>query len=218
MSNARSTWQEQDKKDVESFFGHYGWKDIYSRWQRRIDDFATPTAPIFLELTLHDSGRLHPRDIELAWWPRAELEARHYECQQHFKDHPGTYGPTHELAYQGRKGELDTLRLLWKQRHNPEQVAAILISASLFSRVSGRSRRRPEGWPNANCLYALERFIRDQPGSEGIYWHHANSQVLPYENRDCDYRIPSLLGLVRFLAEEHAALLHQYAPVALHFA
>lgn len=214
---AMSTWQAQFRKEAEAFMGNYDWSDIYLMWQRRIQEFAAPVTPLFLEIALFDSGRPRNDNLDLTWWPRVDIEAKRNECEEHFKRFPGTCGPAHETTYQGRKGELDTLNFLWAARHDTEQVAAVLISASLFTRFSGRGRWNPNGWPNANCVDPVAEIARNQWKSEPGFWHHANSQVLPFRSEDFDYGISDLRGLIRYLAEEHAALLHQFAPVALHF-
>lgn len=52
-------------------------------------------------------------------------------------------------------------------------------------------------------------------GSEG--WHHACTQVLPYMSDDYCYGLETLHALIRYLAEEHAAVLHQYTPTEVVF-
>ena len=212
------TWQQQDKKAIATFLNGLGWKDVYTIWRRRISDFVAPTTPLFLEVLLHDPGNPHRDGVELAWWPRNELNALRLKCQQHFDDYPGTLGPTHPNASQDRKGELQTLEFLWEHKDEPEQVAAVLLSASIFSRLYGRKGRHPEKWPLFVCVEALSDMINERWRAESGYWHHASTFVLPYSNYDYVYQLDSLRSFVTYLAEEHAALLHQFAPVVVRFA
>ncbi|WP_125862951.1 hypothetical protein [Pseudomonas defluvii] len=216
MTEPRSSWQKQTSKAISNFMDGYDWCRIYGAWKRRIDDFVTPIHPVFQEVHLHDPGNTQRDQVELAWWSRRQLNEIRRDCQQHFDELPGSYGSTHPQTYLGRKGELQTLELLFKYRDDLEQVAAVLISASIFSRLGGRAGY-PKKWPGYLCVKTLHDLINDRWMSGSGYWHHANTTVLPYTNYDDVHRIDDLKSLICYLAEEHAALLHQFTPVAVRF-
>ncbi len=211
------SWQQQHEKAIANFLNGLGWKDVYRIWQHRISDFVTPITPVFLEVHLHDPSNPHRDGVELAWWPRIDVNALRQKCQQHFDRLPGTYGLTHPEAYQGRKGELQTLEFLWEHRKEPEEVAAVLLSASLFSRLNNRRGYYPEKWPKAFCIRELANLAAQRWQAGAGRWHHANTDVLPYTSEDFVYQLDDINSFVRYLAEEHAALLHQFAPVAVLF-
>jgi hypothetical protein len=216
MVETNSAWQKHDRKMITAFMQKNDWKHIYWIWKKRLSDFATPINPLFHEAAIHDPGDPQRCGLEFAWWPRNELDKRQHDSQKHFNLRPGTYGPTHPFAYQGNKGELHTLELLWGYREAPEQLSAVLISASIFSRLSSRTAY-PEKWPAFVCVEALTHLVNDQWRSESDYWHHANTTVLPYTSSDSVYQLGDLRSFITFLADEHAALLHQFAPVAVRF-
>lgn len=211
------SWQQKSEKAIADFLSNSGWEDVYGIWKRRISDFATPISPVFLEVSLYDPGNPRREEVELAWWPRGQLNQLRHKCQQHFDNYPGTLGPTHPTTFEGRKGELQTLEFLWEHKDEPEQVAAVLLSASIFSRLYGRNGGRPEKWPLFVCVEALSDIINERWRAESGYWHHASTCVLPYSSYDYVYQLDSLRSFVTYLAEEHAALLHQFAPVVVRF-
>lgn len=212
-----SSWQQQNEKAIANFLNGLGWKDVYRIWQNRISDFVTPITPLFLEVPLHDAGDPHRDGVELAWWSRNKVNALRQKCQQHFDQYPGTRGWTHPDAYQGRKGELQTLEFLWKHRNELEEVAAVLLSASLFSRLNNRRGYYPEKWPKFFCIRRLADLVAERWQTGSSSWHHASTEVLPYTSEDFIYQLDDIYSFVRYLAEEHAALLHQFVPVAVTF-
>ncbi|SEM47962.1 hypothetical protein SAMN05518845_12732 [Variovorax sp. YR750] len=118
-----------------------------------------------------------------------------------------------------RRGELDTLTHLWTVKDAPDKVAAVLISASLFSRFESRRALKPERWPHWLSVESLQEWAYAcwrEPGTQWG-WHYACTSVLPYESPDYIYTIDSMAALARYIAEEHAALLLQYRPVIINY-
>ncbi|MEW6230475.1 MAG: hypothetical protein AB1700_20715, partial [Bacillota bacterium] len=140
--------------------------------------------------------------------------------QRHLDRFPGTYGPIHPSAYYTRKGELETLNYLWEHREDTEKVAAILIAASLFSRLgSSRGRYPRDEWPPYHCVGVLSQWAYERwlgTGSASA-WSRSCTEVLPAANEDYVYKLDSMLAIVRYLAEEHVLVLSKYKPVSIVF-
>jgi hypothetical protein len=137
--------------------------------------------------------------------------------QDHLNKHPGTVGPVHPGYYHTRSGELETVRMLWKGRSDNHKVCAILISASLFSRMhSSRGIYPRDSWPPYGCVSVLDQWANDASDSV-TGWHHACTQVIPEELPDYDSKIETLGELVNYLAEEHAAAISKYTAVTVEF-
>jgi hypothetical protein len=137
--------------------------------------------------------------------------------QDHLNKHPGTVGPVHPDSFHTRRGELETIRMLWEGQGNSHEVCAILISASLFSRMhSSRGIYPRDSWPPYTCVSALDQWANDASGGVTA-WHHACTQVIPEQLPDHDYKIETLGELVDYLAEEHAAIISRYTAVIVDF-
>ena len=107
--------------------------------------------------------------------------------------------------------------MLWESQGDNSRVCAVLVSASLFSRMhSSRGIYPRDNWPPYTCVSALDQWARDA-SDRTIDWHHACTQVLPEELPDHDSRIETLGELVKFLAEEHAAVISEYTAVVVDF-
>ncbi|MEW6726850.1 MAG: hypothetical protein AB1327_07820 [Bacillota bacterium] len=129
--------------------------------------------------------------------------------------------------FQLNRGQLITVGYLWRHRESIEKVAAILIAASLFSRLHSSRVPYPREWPTysgVNELYnwAIAKWV---PRNEGDVWHYSNTYVLPpaplWCDGSCSYSnesvIDNLPDFVRHLADEHARVLNKYRPIAVHF-
>jgi len=202
--------------DIEEFLAGYSWEQIYRIWNSRLDDFGVTADPLFKVVELHVPAQADYRQPDVVWCPRKTFNEQIRKYQEHFDSCPNTQGPTHEATTLSQ-GEFQTLKLLHKHKNSSHKVAGIFICASLFSRLESRRRDYPETWPKAYCVKALldAAYAVWRDGSEG--WHHACTQVLPYMSADYYYGFETLDALIRYLAEEHAAVLHQYTPVEVVF-
>jgi hypothetical protein len=207
---------QQLDRDIEAFMAGYSWEQIYRLWSSRLDDFGVTADPLFKVVELHVPSQADYRQPDIVWCPRKSFTEEIRKYQDHFDHCPKSQGPTH-AATTASQGEFQTLKLLHKHRNNPHKVAAIFICASLFTRVESPRRNYPETWPKAPCVKALldAAYAVWREGSEG--WHHACTQVLPYMSDDYCYGLESLHALIRYLAEEHAAVLLNYTPTELVF-
>lgn len=207
----------QPEARIAKFLDGYEWEQIYNLWRRNIQHFTVPLTPLFETVEIHLHGRSVAREPDLVWWSRARFATELQRYQNHFENYPNSLGPTHPDVVSATKGEMQTLRLLHKFDGFSEKQAAVLISASLFSRIAGRQPNYPETWPPAMCVEALDAQVRTLWCDNGDYWHHLSSSAIPVGIDDFDYRIERLPTLIRYLAEEHAALLHQWAPTLVNY-
>ena len=173
---------------------------------------------LFVDVSVHDPANPTGRTSELSWWPAQGIKEQQEYVQQHFLEWPGTRGPIH-IGNQ-RKGELETLGHLYEFKSDADSVAAILIAASLFARLRSSRRNFPaDQWPPFSCVEAVEVMAYHQWQGEQyrIPWADTCTVVLPYNSRDWDYKITDVNALVRYLADEHAAVFSQYRPVVVNF-
>ena len=197
---------------IQEFLDGWSWERVVSSWLSRISESPVSLEPLFTRIEVHDPAALEGRDHELSWWPASSVPEMYLRLQDHLNKHPGTIGPVHPDSFHTRRGELETIRMLWEGQGNSHEVCAILISASLFSRMhSSRGIYPRDSWPPYTCVSALDQWANDASGGVTA-WHHACTQVIPEQLPDFDYKIETLGELVDYLAEEHAAIISGSLP------
>jgi len=209
--------EEKRQARLDEYLKGTDWSHIYIQWKRIIENFGIDVEPVFLDIEIKDEPS-HGRDPELSWWPKNKLAVTKERLLDHLKSYPGTRGPIH--LYEFNQGELETLEYLWEVKDDPERVCALLICASLFSRMrSGRGHYPSGDWPPFMVIKELYQWAEDKWKSDETYgsWNHACTDVIPAYNCDEDYKIERVDALVRFLAEEHCKLLCYFQPVRIVF-
>jgi hypothetical protein len=210
-------WVRQQETLVQEFVDGWSWERVVSSWLSRMSELSVSLDPLFTRIKIHDPAAPIGRDHNLSWWPAASVPKMYRQLQGHMNEFPGTVGPVHPNYYHIRSGELETVRMLWESQGDNSRVCAILISASLFSRLhSSRGVYPRDNWPPYACVSALDQWAYDASGSV-TGWHHACTQVLPEELSDYDSDIRTLGELVRYLAEEHAVILANHTAVVVEF-
>ena len=209
--------EQRQLRELEEFRRGWDWQSVFFRWKARLENFALDPLNLFVEVSVHDPANPIGREPELSWWPSQRIKEQQEYVQQHFLEWPGTRGPIH--IDNQRKGELETLSHLYEFKGNPQSVAAILIAASLFARLRSTRRSFPaDQWPPLRCVEGLETMAYHQwQGAFRIPWADTCTVVLPYCSHDLTYKIADLHAMVRYLAEEHAAVFSQYRPVIVNF-
>jgi len=140
------------------------------------------------------------------------------DFQKHLDRFPGTNGPVN--PYNNRQGELDTLSYLWAHKDNIERIAAILINASLFTRLhSSRNHYPTDYWPSHNCVNELANWAYRvwNDNNHFFSWQHYHTEVLPYMNWDYEFKLNDMNALVCYLADEHALVFLNHRPVSIVF-
>ncbi|MBS0430485.1 MAG: hypothetical protein JSR41_24630 [Proteobacteria bacterium] len=219
LRSSVDTWKRRAEAEAAKFSDGWDWKRVLLHWRERLDDFGLNPHPIFTEIEVYDSANPVGRESKLTWWPKHEVDARRRELLNHFERLPGTVGPVHPYT-QLRQGVLDTLVHLWACREEPDKVAGVLISGSLFARIEGRGGRVEDGyWPRAYCVRQLQSWAYDAWRGERSHlgWHFACTKVLPSSNHDYVYKLDTMAALVRYVAEEHVQVLSTQCPIAIHY-
>ena len=170
---------------------------------------------MFREIWVHDPAYPTQRDPHPTWCPCGEIVDYQLSLQRHYDRHPGTVGSLSH--YITRSCEKDTLHYLWTYRDEPEAIAAILISGSLFSRLGSTRGRYSENWPSRYGVKALASLALSQWDQVRFPWHYSCTEVLPESNSDFYYKIEDISALVRFLAEEHVLNFINYSCVFINF-
>jgi hypothetical protein len=199
--------------EVQQLISGWDWDRVFFIWASNLSRFGCGISPLFHSISVHDPSHPQGRPAMLAWWKKDEIQAETIGLQRHLDFYPGTRA----LAHPSRRGEQDTVEFLWQYKDEPEVVAAILIAGSLFARLqSNRARYPVEDWPSFRAVSFLEKLAYARWGrAQG--WHYACTDVIPIYTDDSAYRIDDLYGLVRYLAEEHAALLSTFTPIVVNF-
>lgn len=237
-------WERKRNQEIREFTEGWSWERVFETWLERLSDFSVSIVPFFTEIQIHDPELPIDNDIhiqsyvpswdmmwiyekdyfrsneypKLSWWQTNSVFTLHKQLQDHLDRYPGTIGPIH--PYNFRKGEIETLYYLWEYRQEPEKIAAILIAASLFSRLKSRRTTYPDkNWPPKHCVNVLWHWAYDKWSEEktNCGWNDLCTEVLPEENADYVYKFDNMYALVRFLAEEHALLLINYRPITIQF-
>ena len=208
------------KQEIEQFLAGRDWNDVFHIWKDTLDNLSITLQPLFTEVWAHDPKYPVYHENAFSWWPAESIQELQLSLQRHLDHFPGSVGPLHRKEYYTRKGELDTLDYLWKNREKAEKIAAILISASLFYRLKSSRRDYPRGhWPPISCVEMVFHLALSQwfEGEWGLPWHHACTRVLPDIRSDKDCKIDDLQAFIHYLAEEHATVLSGFKPVAITF-
>ena len=220
---AETNWAEVERRhrqQLEEFRRDWSWDRVFRSWRARFEDFAVDPSSLFVEVSVHDPAHPRDRQADLSWWPRDGIRDQQERIQQHLLQWPGTQGPIHPDVQYQRKGELDTLGLLHEAKEDAEKVAAILIAASLFARLRSSRRQFPrDHWPPFDCVEVLEvmAYERWQGKDYRVAWADTCTLVLPFISADYHYTLTDLGSLVRYIAEEHAAVFSQYRPIVINF-
>jgi hypothetical protein len=218
MREKLNSWQDKLDREREEFARYWDWQRVVRSWRTRIEELGITLDPLFLPIHVCDPGNPIGRESDISWWPTNAVREQQKELQKFYDRHPGRIGPIHGYR-ETRKGELETANYLYECRNDPQGVIAVLIMASLFPRMESSRRSYPETWPKHWCVDTLRRQANEYLEKIGLQygWHYSCTDVIPYRNNDYDYDIREFDGLIRYLAEEHAALFHAYRLVVIEF-
>ena len=160
--------------------------------------------------------RQQPASAFLADWTPARLLQTWIEDVSALGVKPASLLQTLDTqAFAGCSGQRRTLTYLRETAGDAASTAAVLLSASLFMRVERARARYPrDHWPPFAVAQGLLGFARER----GDYrWEPECESTLPAHDSEAGLVIGSTQQLVRFLAVEHARVLHRFAAVQLVF-
>lgn len=208
------------QEQINDFVRDHNWQTVFAIWQQRVSQHSPSLAPLFTHVPVHDPAIPQDRPTVYSWWPReSTYDTKQKDIQRHLDRFPGTLGPIHWYQHT-RQGEINTLEYLWQAQGNLERVAAILIAASLFTRVrSGRSTYPRDAWPLRSCVSIIETWAYEVWKRDGHFtgWQTSCTEVLPKRKDDYYCDLKSLEDVVTYLADEHIQLLTEFAPIAIDF-
>ena len=141
-------WIGHQEVQIQEFLDGWSWEQVVSRWLSRISESPVRLEPLFTRIEIHDPAAPVGRDHELSWWPASLVPEMYMHLQDHLNKYPGTVGPVHPDYFHTRSGELETISMLWEGQGNIHEVCAILISASLFSRMHSSRGNYPRDSPS----------------------------------------------------------------------
>lgn len=220
MKHKTSLLEESDKKDeilLKQYLGAITWERIYFIWKETLESFNVATENIFLEIE-SNNPELTSGTLYLSWWKRNKImESRRAALSTIESAQPLTLLKKPNFEIDLRNAELDTLKNLWEFRCNPEKIAALLLKASLFSRIESSRATFPTYWPPCVVLEKLSHMI-DQvfdSSSAKPLWMHSCTQVIPVFSNDTNFKIDKISALIHYLAIEHCKLLSTYQPIRL---
>ena len=192
------------------------WDRVFHVWQERIAPLGCTFSDPFITVHVHDPKQPTGRETRIDWWPTSSVHMKRKQLQHHFNRYPGTNG----FNWPESRGQFTTLEFLSRHRSDPQMQAAILIRASMFSRLHSSQRQYPiKYWPSYSEVAKIDGVARDFLNErEGFCcWSTACTGVLPYSQCDYNSRINSTTSLIRYLADEHSILFRNYVPVEIIF-
>lgn len=212
-------WKKETKAKRAAFLEHWDWQRVLRHWHDGQGELGVKIQPLLTEIAIWDPKGIS-KEPRISWWKTNSIRDNQKKVQRHFLHYPGTRGDEHASQI-FRRGETETLHHLWEHRENADDIAAVLIAGSLFSRMgSSRNRYPHEFWPDFVGVQGLAEWAEQHLGGRNRWsgWHYSCTDVLPVLNEDWYFKIDSLAALIRYLADEHANLLRIFRPVIIQFA
>lgn len=220
MKNKTSLLKKSDEQNqslIKQYKGEITWERIYFIWKETLESFNVATDNIFLEIEANNP-ELTLGTLYFSWWERnIIMESRRSALNiiESAQSLTLIRKPDFDIGF--RSAELDTLKSLWEFRCNPEQIAALLLKASLFSRVESSRATLPVHWPPYIVLEKLSDTI-DQIFDSSCtkpFWVKSCTQVIPVFSNDTNFKIDKISALIHYLAIEHCKLLSTYQPIRI---
>ncbi len=217
-----SNWQEQGKKEVEEFLSYYTWDQFVKAWLERLAELGIDLEHVFRTVKFRDPLAKDENSLHTmhAWWRKGSIDNEKIRIQRELlEERLRTRLPIYVTEENASKGELVAAHNFCNSREDVTLMCASLVDASLFSRLGSSRLSYPTDWPPINCVNEIRSWAIKALRAAELYrgWDHFYTWVLPCTNSDWDYRFTSARALTRYLAEEHATLLHTYIPVILEF-
>lgn len=219
MKTKAESWEERRTRETAEFVDRWTWESVFQTYKMQLQDYHIDLGSVFHTVRMHDPAAPTGRESEVTWWPTDSIRVNQINSQRHFERFPGTLGPTHSDSNMASAGQRAGIGYLWENKGDPELLAAILIAGSLFPRLESARSRYPEKWPMRAGVQKLAEiaYFRWLGPKQQSAWHYSCTAIWPYKSEDWVYTLDSMFAMVRYLAEEHAALLHCFKPVVIEF-
>jgi hypothetical protein len=210
--------QRLDREKLASEF-LAGWtpERLFRHWLDEAAELGIVPAQLVQTIAIcRSAGQLGSDEKRVEWWPKSNFEQlrRSLEAQAANSQHTETSPALDvEPAQHATPGARHTIRCLLEADGDPTRSAAVLLAASLFTRIeSARARYPRDAWPPFSVAQTLLRWAR---AKQACQWDSACDASLPSHDSASDLIIGSVQQLVRFLAAEHARVLHRWTPVQI---
>jgi hypothetical protein len=204
------------EKLVSEFLAGWTPERLLSRWLDEAGELGIGAANLVQTIAISRGARQPASDeMRVEWWPKSSVEQlrRSVTEAQAVSARPPETNPAQDVepAPHATSGARHTIQCLLDAAGDPARSAAVLLGASLFTRVeSARARYPRDAWPPFSVAQTLLRWARTKHACQ---WESACGATLPSHDSESDLIIGSVSQLVRFLAAEHARVLHRWTPV-----
>ena len=206
--------------EVEILLDGWDWPHIFKHWRNTIEQTEfDPENDVFQLISVFDPANPDRNKRQIIWWPVRESQSVAIETQRRLALNPGVTYAAYTDDRQN-KGTNDTAKMIAYKNPDPEVLAALLLSASLFSRCRSHRVSYPyENWPVRMAVRKTEEIINGflSNNDTACYWAPTCTDVLPVVTYDYDYKIDNLPGLIRYLAEEHVRVFASHRILIVDF-
>jgi hypothetical protein len=206
------------RRDREKLLAEFleGWtpERLWQHWLDEVSVLGIAATHVVQTIPIErNAGQCDVGDRRVEWWPKSSVEQMRRSVQA---QPANASSPPHESAdarQHATQGARHTIECLLGAAGDPTSSAAVLLGASLFMRVeSARARYPREAWPPFSVAQTLLRWTRIK---HACHWESACAATLPSHDSESGLIIGSVEQLVRFLAAEHARVLHRWTPVQI---
>jgi hypothetical protein len=195
-----------------------GWtpERLWRHWLDEVSELGIAATNVVQTIPIErKAGECVAGDRRVEWWPKSSVEQLRCSVQAQ-PGHTASFAALDESAgarQHTTQAARHTIHCLLGAAGDPTCSAAVLLSASLFTRVeSARARYPRDAWPPFSVAQTLLRWTR---AKQACHWESACAATLPSHDSESGLIIKSVQQLVRFLAAEHARVLHRWTPVQI---
>lgn len=204
-----------DRKHLVSTFLQ-GWtlERVLQHWLDEVHDLGVAPSQLVQVISVFRAQPSAP-ERRVEWWPKSGVEMMRRTLQEHVSAAPQG---AHSVLPQstdalGLRGQCQTIEYLLEVSGDPERTATVLLSASLFKRVESERARYPrDAWPHFSVAQTLLGWLR---AKHAYRWDATCTSTLPAHDSESGLVISCMEQFLRFLAVEHARVLHRWAPVQI---
>lgn len=208
----------KDEMLIKQYLSAITWERIFFIWKDTLESFGVDKDNIFLEIKTNNS-KLNCGVLYFSWWKRNKIVESKKSLLKVIENTQPLILNKKPFFDQGFKSaELKTLKKLWEFKNDSEKTAALLLRASLFTRIDSGKASFPQGfWPPSIVIEKLSEMIAQILGGScnNPIWHHSCAEVIPTFSKDFYFKIENITALIHYLAVEHCKLLCKYQPVRI---
>jgi hypothetical protein len=212
------------ERAIADFLEHWTPDRILQEWIDEIGSLGIDPAGVVRQVSIYHPPYAGERLVSfswgrriVAWWKKQDVEPRRRHIQEHVATKSDKVGiPEHYIRdVNSLTGPRQTIEYLLRAENDASQVGAVLLSASLFNRAeSSRGQYPREEWPHVAIARELLRWLRSK---QECHWESSCTATLPFHESEYGTSVTNAWAWIRFLAVEHARVLHNWTPIELVF-